>query len=100
MSLDDHLLANCLCNLATHTSSSKFLRNVDIRPKWLHHVTTQKTKILIIPAVRTSKPIKSFLKYEAFFTYCDGPLLHNERLLTGVISTVTNTENYPIIRNS
>jgi hypothetical protein len=32
--------------------------------------------------------------------YCDGPLLHNERLLTDVISTETNTENYPITRNS
>jgi hypothetical protein len=32
--------------------------------------------------------------------YCDGPLLHNERLLTDVISTVTNIENYPITRNS
>jgi hypothetical protein len=31
---------------------------------------------------------------------CNGPLLHNERLLTLVISTVTNTENYPITRNS
>jgi hypothetical protein len=32
--------------------------------------------------------------------YCDGPLLHNERLLTDVISTVTDTENHPTTRNS
>jgi hypothetical protein len=32
--------------------------------------------------------------------YCDGPLPHNERLFTDVISTVTNTENYPITSNS
>jgi hypothetical protein len=34
-----------------------------------------------------------------YVLYCDGPLLHNERLLTDVISTVTNTEKYPITRN-
>jgi hypothetical protein len=32
--------------------------------------------------------------------YCDGPLIHNERLLTDAISTVTDTENYPITRSS
>jgi hypothetical protein len=32
--------------------------------------------------------------------YCDGPLPSNERLFTDVISTVTNTENYPITCNS
>jgi hypothetical protein len=34
------------------------------------------------------------------YIYCDGPLLHNERLPTDVISTVTDTENYPMTRNS
>jgi hypothetical protein len=40
------------------------------------------------------------LKWDQVLRYCDGPLLHNERLLTDVIFTVTNTENYPITRNS
>jgi hypothetical protein len=38
--------------------------------------------------------------YIYIYIYCDGPLLHNERLLTDVISTVTDTENYPITRSS
>jgi hypothetical protein len=47
-----------------------------------------------------SQKTELFKTTVVFTSYCDGPLLHNERLLTDAISTVTDTENYPITRNS
>jgi hypothetical protein len=54
-----------------------------------------------VPNVETTKSsLNIVFKHAVASLYCNGPLPPNERLLTDVISAVTDTGNYPITRNS